>query len=83
VRVDSHIYAGYTIPPHYDSLAGKIITYGKDRHQALERMKQALEETVVEGIATNLPLLQKVLVHPEFAKGGTSIHFLAEMMNQQ
>ena len=83
VRVDSHIYTGYTIPPYYDSLAGKIITYGKDRHQALARMKQALEEAVVEGIETNIPLLQQVIEHHEFEKGGVSIHFLAEMMHKK
>ncbi|MDM0089248.1 MULTISPECIES: acetyl-CoA carboxylase biotin carboxylase subunit [unclassified Variovorax] len=83
VRVDSHVYAGYTVPPHYDSLIGKFITYGEDRAQALARMAAALSETVVAGIDTNIPLHRLLLADESFVRGGTSIHFLEAWMAER
>ena len=79
IRVDSHIYAGYVVPPHYDSLLGKIIAHGKTRHQAISRMREALNETVVEGIETNIPFLQALFENEDFIAGGVSIHFLEKV----
>jgi acetyl-CoA carboxylase biotin carboxylase subunit len=76
VRVDSHAYMNYFVPPHYDSMIGKLITHGGDRAQALARMRTALSETVVEGIKTNLPLHRQLLDDTNFIAGGTSIHYL-------
>jgi len=76
VRVDSHVYSGYRVPPYYDSMIGKIITYGDTREQAIRRMRIALSETVVEGIKTNIPLHQELMLDANFIKGGTSIHYL-------
>jgi acetyl-CoA carboxylase biotin carboxylase subunit len=76
VRVDSHAYAGYFVPPNYDSMIGKIIAYGADRDQALARMRIALSETVVEGILTNIPLHRELFADARFIEGGTSIHYL-------
>jgi len=76
VRVDSHAYAGYFVPPHYDSMIGKVITYGADRDQAIARMRVALSEMVVEGIATNIPLHRELMADARFIEGGTSIHYL-------
>ena len=76
IRVDSHAYANYVVPPHYDSMVGKIIAYGDTRDQALARMRIALSETVVEGIQTNIPLHRDLLVDTRFMAGGTSIHYL-------
>jgi acetyl-CoA carboxylase biotin carboxylase subunit len=76
VRVDSHIYANYFVPPHYDSMIGKIITHGDTREQALARMRIALSETVVEGIQTNIPLHRELMVDAKFVEGGSSIHYL-------
>ncbi|MBB5192769.1 acetyl-CoA carboxylase biotin carboxylase subunit [Silvimonas terrae] len=80
VRVDSHVYQGYFVPPNYDSMIGKIITYGDTREQAMARMRIALSEMVVQGINTNIPLHQQLLVDANFAKGGTSIHYLEHKM---
>ncbi|WP_255991335.1 acetyl-CoA carboxylase biotin carboxylase subunit [Chitinolyticbacter albus] len=80
VRVDSHVYQGYFVPPNYDSMIGKIITYGDTRAQAMARMRIALSEMVVQGIHTNIPLHQQLLLDAEFAKGGTSIHYLEHQM---
>jgi acetyl-CoA carboxylase biotin carboxylase subunit len=80
IRVDSHAYAGYLVPPHYDSLIGKIIGYGDTREQAIARLRVALSETVVEGIKTNLPLHQNLLHDAAFVRGGTSIHYLEEQL---
>jgi acetyl-CoA carboxylase biotin carboxylase subunit len=82
VRVDSHLYGGYTVPPFYDSLIAKIITYGEDRHIALRRMKQALEELVVEGIRTNADLHRDLVRDSEFRKGGVSIHYLEQRLSE-
>ncbi|GAB5452612.1 MAG: acetyl-CoA carboxylase biotin carboxylase subunit [Halioglobus sp.] len=76
VRVDSHLYDGYTVPPFYDSLIAKIITYGEDRSVALARMTQALDELVVEGIRTNTALHRDLVRDAAFAAGGVSIHYL-------
>ncbi len=76
VRVDSHIYSGYNVPPHYDSLIAKVIAYGEDRETAIARMKNALAEMVVEGIKTNAPLHQEIFTHAAFRNGGQDIHYL-------
>jgi acetyl-CoA carboxylase biotin carboxylase subunit len=76
IRVDSHLYDGYTVPPFYDSLIGKIISYGETRAVALARMRQALDELVVEGIRTNTPLHRELVLDRAFQAGGVSIHYL-------
>jgi len=76
VRVDSHAYAGYFVPPHYDSLIGKLICYGDSRNQAIARMRIALSEMVVEGILSNIPLHRELMLDEKFIQGGTSIHYL-------
>ncbi|MCS6945987.1 MAG: acetyl-CoA carboxylase biotin carboxylase subunit, partial [Steroidobacteraceae bacterium] len=76
VRVDSHLYSGYAVPPHYDSLIAKIITHGETREAAIARMRNALSEMVIEGIKTNTPLHQEILAHAAFQKGGLDIHYL-------
>jgi acetyl-CoA carboxylase, biotin carboxylase subunit len=76
IRVDSHAYAGYYVPPHYDSMVGKVIAYGATREQAIRRMQIALSEMVVEGIQTNIPLHRELMVDARFAEGGTNIHYL-------
>ncbi|HTQ72460.1 MAG TPA: acetyl-CoA carboxylase biotin carboxylase subunit [Acidocella sp.] len=76
VRVDSSLYAGYRVPPHYDSLVAKLITYGKTRDEAIARMRRALREFVITGIKTTIPLHQKILENPEFQAGDYTIHWL-------
>ncbi|MEO0435775.1 MAG: acetyl-CoA carboxylase biotin carboxylase subunit [Pseudomonadota bacterium] len=76
IRVDSHIYDGYTVPPFYDSLIAKVISYGEDRHQAMTRMQQALDELVIEGIRTNTSLHRELVRDASFMAGGVSIHYL-------
>lgn len=76
VRVDSHVYSNYFVPPYYDSMIGKVITYGMNRQEALVRMNGALQEMVVEGIKTNLPLHLRLIRDPNFAKGECDIHYL-------
>jgi acetyl-CoA carboxylase biotin carboxylase subunit len=78
VRWDSHLYTGYTVPPYYDSMIGKLITWGTTRDAAIARMQTALNELVIEGIATNIPLLQQILKDAGFTEGGQSIHYLEE-----
>lgn len=80
IRVDSHIYAGYTVPPHYDSLIGKIITYGKDRETALSRMAMALDELHIEGIKTNTELHRKLVRDKAIQQGGVNIHYLEKKL---
>ena len=80
IRVDSHAYNGYFVPPNYDSLIGKIIAYGDTREQAIARLNIALSETVIEGIKTNIPLHQELLRDAAFLSGGTSIHFLEQRL---
>ncbi|MEH6388240.1 MULTISPECIES: acetyl-CoA carboxylase biotin carboxylase subunit [Pseudomonas] len=76
VRVDSHLYSGYKVPPNYDSLVGKLITHGATRDEALARMRNALDELVVDGIKTNTPLHRELVRDSEFCKGGVNIHYL-------
>jgi len=76
IRVDSHVYDGYTVPPHYDSMIGKLIAYGDTREQAIRRMRIALSEMSVEGIKTNIALHQELMMDANFVSGGTSIHYL-------
>tara|TARA_R110000823_G_scaffold195624_5_gene326950 strand:- start:26479 stop:27831 length:1353 start_codon:yes stop_codon:yes gene_type:complete len=83
VRVDSHLYDGYTVPPFYDSLIAKIITHGESRDIALARMRQALDELVVEGIRTNTPLHRELLRDPAFQAGGVSIHYLEKKLEKK
>ena len=83
IRVDSHIYQGYTVPPNYDSLIGKVIAYGANRDQAIRRMRIALSEMAVEGIQTNIPLHQELLLDNRIIKGGVSIHYLEQKLAQQ
>jgi acetyl-CoA carboxylase biotin carboxylase subunit len=80
IRVDSHVYAGYTVPPFYDSMIGKLIAYGKDRSEALRRMEIALEEIIVEGIKTTIPFHQIALRDPRFQKGDIDTHFVEELL---
>ena len=80
VRVDSHIYSNYFVPPYYDSMIGKIIVYGDNREHALARMRTALGETVVEGIQTNIALHRELMMDPGFIAGGTNIHYLEEWL---
>ncbi len=76
VRCDSHLYDGYTVPPFYDSLIAKVITFGESRDVALARMRQALDELVIEGIRTNTPLHRDLTRDRAFQTGGVSIHYL-------
>ncbi|MEN9772391.1 MAG: acetyl-CoA carboxylase biotin carboxylase subunit [Pseudomonadota bacterium] len=80
VRVDSHAYSGYVVPPHYDSMIAKLIVYGDTRAQAIARMQIALSETIVEGIQTNVPLHRELMRDAHFIEGGTSIHYLEHML---
>jgi acetyl-CoA carboxylase biotin carboxylase subunit len=83
VRIDSHAFNGYFVPPNYDSMIAKIITYGDTREQALARMRIALSEMVVEGISTNIPLHREMLQDARFIEGGTSIHYLEQKLAQR
>ncbi|MFN5511543.1 MAG: acetyl-CoA carboxylase biotin carboxylase subunit [Burkholderiales bacterium] len=83
IRVDSHAYANYFVPPHYDSMIGKVIAHGDTREQALRRMRIALSEMVVEGIQTNLPLHRELFTDSSFEAGGTSIHYLESKLAQR
>jgi acetyl-CoA carboxylase biotin carboxylase subunit len=76
VRVDTHIYAGYTVPPYYDSLVAKVIVHGATRTEALARMNQALDSFIIEGITTTIPFLQRVINHPDFVRGDVDTKFL-------
>ena len=83
IRVDSHVYQGYTVPPNYDSMVGKVIAYGANREQAMARMRIALSEMVVEGIQTNIPLHRELLNDTRFMRGGVSIHYLEQKLAQE
>jgi acetyl-CoA carboxylase biotin carboxylase subunit len=83
IRVDSHVYQGYSVPPNYDSMVGKVIAYGATREQALGRMRIALSEMVVEGIQTNIPLHRELLNDTNFLKGVVSIHYLEQKLAQE
>lgn len=80
IRVDSHIYSGYRVPPFYDSMIGKVIAHGNDRPTAIARMRSALAEMVIEGIRTNIPLHQEIFQHAAFQTGGTDIHYLEKRL---
>jgi acetyl-CoA carboxylase biotin carboxylase subunit len=80
VRVDSHVYAGYTIPPHYDSMIGKLITYGKDRRDAMDKMSRALSEYMITGIKTTIPFEQAILQDPNFRRGVYSTNFIEHLL---
>ena len=80
VRIDTHAYAGYTVPPHYDSMIGKLITYGDTRDQAIARMRIALSEMMIDGINTNIPLHAELMADAAFHLGGTSIHYLEQKL---
>ena len=80
IRIDSHIYSGYRVPPYYDSMIGKLIAHGGDRESAVARMKNALTEIVIEGIKTNVPLHQEIFQHAAFQRGGTDIHYLEKRL---
>ncbi len=82
IRFDSHVYAGYYVPPYYDSMIGKLIAYGPDRDTAIARMKIALSEMVVSGIKTNIPLHRELMVDEKFRQGGASIHYLEERLQE-
>ncbi|KMJ53455.1 acetyl-CoA carboxylase [Vogesella sp. EB] len=82
IRIDSHIYQGYTVPSHYDSMVGKLIAYGDTRDQAMARMRVALSEMAITGIKTNIPLHQELFLDAAFQKGSTSIHYLEERLAQ-
>lgn len=83
VRWDSHIYAGYTVPANYDSMIGKLITYGESRDVAIARMRHALNELVIEGIKTNIPLQKRIMADENFGNGGTNIHYLEKKLGIQ
>ncbi|NYT84084.1 acetyl-CoA carboxylase biotin carboxylase subunit [Pollutimonas harenae] len=83
VRMDSHVFSGYTVPPNYDSMIAKLITYGDTREQAIARMEIALSEMVVEGVHTNIPLHRELMQDAHFVKGGTSIHYLEHKLAQR
>jgi len=83
VRIDSHVYNGYFVPPHYDSMIAKVISYGDTRAQALARMRIALSEMVVEGIQTNIALHRELMVDSQFVEGGTSIHYLEHKLAER
>ena len=80
IRVDSHVYTGYKVPPHYDSLLAKVIAHGDERPSAIARMTSALGEIVLDGIHTNLPLHQEIFQHSAFKTGGTDIHYLEKRL---
>jgi acetyl-CoA carboxylase, biotin carboxylase subunit len=83
IRVDSHVYANYFVPPNYDSLIGKVVAWADTREQAIAKMRIALSEMIVEGIETNLPLHQELMLDSAFLRGGTSIHYLEEKLSKQ
>ncbi|HEX7642246.1 MAG TPA: acetyl-CoA carboxylase biotin carboxylase subunit [Burkholderiaceae bacterium] len=83
IRVDSHAYAGYYVPPNYDSMVGKVIAFGPNREQAIRRMQIALSEMVVEGISTNIPLHRELMVDARFIEGGTNIHYLEQRLAER
>ena len=83
VRWESHIYAGYTVPPYYDSMIGKLICYGESRDVAIARMKNALQELIIDGIKTNVDLQTRIMNDENFQHGGTNIHYLEKKLGLQ
>ncbi len=82
IRIDSHIYAGYRVPPYYDSMIGKLIAYGETRDSTIARMRMALTEIIIEGIKTNIPLQRDIMNDAAFQAGGTNIHYLEKKLSQ-
>ena len=80
VRVDSHLYSGYSVPPNYDSLIGKVITWGATREESMARMRNALDEIIIDGIKSNVPLHRNLLNDKGFCKGGVNIHYLEKLL---
>ena len=80
IRVESHVYSGYKVPPYYDSMIGKLVAHGNDRPTAIARMRNALTEIVIDGIKTNVPLHQEIFQHSAFQAGGTDIHYLEKRL---
>ena len=80
VRMDTHLYSGYSVPPYYDSMIAKLITYGEDRETAIKRMNNALQELVIEGIKTNISLQSDIINDPAFQSGGQNIHYLEKKL---
>ena len=79
IRIDSHIYSGYVVPPYYDSMIAKIIVSAPTRQEAINRMLGALNECVIEGIKTTIPFLKDLLVNPEYIKGNIHTNFIDEL----
>ena len=82
IRVDSHIYTGYSVPPFYDSMIGKLIVHGRDRAEALSRLQRALGELIVDGIDTTVPLFHALLEEPDIQAGNYSIHWLEKWLDK-
>ena len=82
VRIDSHVYNGYNVPPYYDSMIGKVITFGENRTNAIIKMQNALDEMVIDGIKTNIPLQRQIMADKTFKKGGMNIHYLEKMLGE-
>jgi acetyl-CoA carboxylase biotin carboxylase subunit len=80
VRLESHAYGGYTIPPHYDSMIAKLVTYGKDRKEALDRMSRALGEYLITGVKTTIPFEMAILQDPNFRRGVYTTNFVEELL---
>jgi acetyl-CoA carboxylase biotin carboxylase subunit len=76
VRLDTHVYAGYTVPPYYDSLLAKLIVQGRDREECMRRMQMALESFIIEGVTTTIPFLARVMQNPRFRSGDIDTRFL-------
>ena len=81
--MDSHLYSGYSVPPNYDSLIGKIITWGETRAEAMGRMRNALDEIIIDGIKTNVPLHIDLMNDKGFIHGGVNIHYLEKKLNRK
>jgi acetyl-CoA carboxylase biotin carboxylase subunit len=82
VRVDSAVYHGYTIPPYYDSLIGKLIVHGRNRIECMMRLRRCLDEFVVDGIKSTLPLFRRLINHPDIARGDYDIHWLENFLRE-
>jgi acetyl-CoA carboxylase biotin carboxylase subunit len=83
VRVDTHVYSGYTVPPHYDSMIAKLIVTGANREIAIARMKRALGEFMIRGIKTTIPFQQEIIAHPDFAAGNYDIGWVARYLEER
>ncbi len=83
IRIDTHVFAGYTIPPHYDSLVAKLIAHGRDRTEAISRLRRSLDEFIIDGIKTTIPFHRKITEHPDFIAGNLDTHFIERMGENQ